>query len=338
MKTAIEPLVGEQVVTRIDRKLCLTASLLGAGTRKELAAAFRRVNPTTEFDLQRAHKWLQGRAQPRGRRIYEDLALLVDIGRSADWIAECEVDAFIDEICTRHSVARELLLRRADAFRGGHGDDRHDRELELTGTYACYSHAWSPYFRGRLVRGILSISADGRAQHLSCTYTEWLPIGRLQYAGTLVSAERDLHIRLRAERGSSQMLLWLFEPTPPVSVLGGVMCGTTVMSAAPDLSITRIVGVRLPAPSEMLSTTDAYLPQGASLTGDLAAMGLEVDAPDPVDAALARFLTPVGHDGFDQVSVATYREVVELFDRSWLERGQRLLPPEDEPERTQRQA
>ena len=31
------------MVTRIDRKLCLTASLLGAGTRKELAAAFRRL-------------------------------------------------------------------------------------------------------------------------------------------------------------------------------------------------------------------------------------------------------------------------------------------------------
>ncbi len=318
------------MVTRIDRKLCLTASLLGAGTRKELAAAFRRVNPATEFDLQRAHKWLQGRAQPRGRKIYEDLALLVDIGRSADWIAECEIDAFIDEICNRHNVTRELLLRRAEVFRGSNGEDRHDRELELTGTYACYSHAWSPYFRGRLVRGTLSIGADGRAQHLSCTYTESLPIGRLQYAGTLVSAERDLHIRLRAERGPSQLLLWLFEPTPPVSVLGGVMCGTTVMSAAPDLSITRIAIVRLPAPSAALTTAEAYLQQGASLASDLAAMGLEIDAPSSVDAALAKFLSPVGQGGFDQVSVATYREVVELFDRSWLERGQRSPPPGSE--------
>lgn len=327
------------MATRIDRKLSLVASLLGAGTRKELAAAFRRVNPTTEFDLQRAHKWLQGRAQPRGRRIYEDLALLVDIGRSPDWIAECEVDAFIDEICHRHGVARELLMRRAEAFRGGgYGEDRHERELELAGTYACYSHAWSPYFRGRLVRGTLAIAPDGRMQHLSCTYGEALPIGRLQYVGSLVSAERDLHIRLRAERGPQQMLIWLFEPTPPVSVLGGLMCGTTVMSAAPDLSITRIVGVRLSAPSTVLSTTDAYLPQGASLAGDLASMGLEVDAPDRVDAALARFLTPAGHDGFDQVSVASYREVVELFDRSWLERGQRPPPSGSEPERTRRQA
>ena len=44
------------MATRIDRKLSLVASLLGAGTRKELAAAFRRVNPTTEFDLQRAQQ------------------------------------------------------------------------------------------------------------------------------------------------------------------------------------------------------------------------------------------------------------------------------------------
>ena len=34
-------------------------------SRKDLAGAFRRVNPATSFDLDRAHKWLQGRAQPR---------------------------------------------------------------------------------------------------------------------------------------------------------------------------------------------------------------------------------------------------------------------------------
>ncbi len=326
------------MVIRIDRKLSLTASLLGAGTRKELAAAFRRVNPATEFDLQRAHKWLQGRAQPRGRRIYEDLALLLDIGRSADWIAECDVDTLVDEICHRHGLAREPLLRRAEAFRGAnHNDDRHERELDLAGSYVCYSHAWSPYFRGRLVRGTLSITADGRTLHPACTYTETLPIGQLRYAGTMVSADRDLHIRLRAERGPPQLLLWLFEPTPPVSVLGGVMCGTTVLSAAPDLSITRIIGIRLLAPGAAPATTEAYLQPGASLAGDLTGAGFEIDAPAAVDAALARFLTPLGHDGFDQVSVASYREVVELFDRSWLERGQRRPLAGSEPDRTEAQ-
>ena len=32
----------------IDRKLCLTAALVGAASRKDLAAAFRRVNPVMQ--------------------------------------------------------------------------------------------------------------------------------------------------------------------------------------------------------------------------------------------------------------------------------------------------
>jgi hypothetical protein len=57
------------VATDIGRKLCLTAALVGAVTRKDLAAAFRRVDPATPFDLERAHKWLQGRSRPRERRV-----------------------------------------------------------------------------------------------------------------------------------------------------------------------------------------------------------------------------------------------------------------------------
>lgn len=317
----------------VDRKLCLTASLLGAETRKELAAAFRRINPATEFDLQRAHKWLQGRAQPRGRRVYEDWALLIDVGETADWIAECEVDAFVDQLCKRHGVARELLLRRAAAFGGNsHGSDGHLHEHDLIGTYICYSHAWSPYFRGHLVRGTLSIGAEGMSQRLSCTYTEALPIGRLHYTGTVTSTEREIQLQMRTERGPAQMLFWLFEPTPPISVLGGLMSGTTVMGAAPDLSVTRIIMLRLPAPHPALSITDAYLQPDVSLAGDLAGFGLAIDAPQAADGALRQFLAAPGRDGLVQVSVAAYHEVVELFDRCWLGRYHRPAPMEAEPE------
>ena len=53
----------------IDRKLRLTAALLGTSTRKDLAMAFRKINPTTSFDIERADKWLQGRSRPRDRQI-----------------------------------------------------------------------------------------------------------------------------------------------------------------------------------------------------------------------------------------------------------------------------
>ena len=65
----------------IDRKLRLTAVLLGTVARKDLAAAFRRVNANTSFDIGRADKWLQGRAQPRERQVYEDWAKVLELDR-----------------------------------------------------------------------------------------------------------------------------------------------------------------------------------------------------------------------------------------------------------------
>jgi hypothetical protein len=53
------------VAREIDRKLRVTAAVLGTITIKDLGAAFRRINPATPFDTDRAHKWMQGRASPR---------------------------------------------------------------------------------------------------------------------------------------------------------------------------------------------------------------------------------------------------------------------------------
>jgi hypothetical protein len=40
----------------IDQKLRVTMALVGAVTLKDLAAAFRRVNPATSFDVERTHE------------------------------------------------------------------------------------------------------------------------------------------------------------------------------------------------------------------------------------------------------------------------------------------
>jgi hypothetical protein len=56
----------------IDRKLRATAAILGLSTRKDLAAAFRRVNAATSFDIERAHKWLQDRSSPPDAQLYQD--------------------------------------------------------------------------------------------------------------------------------------------------------------------------------------------------------------------------------------------------------------------------
>jgi hypothetical protein len=302
----------------IDRKLRLTAASLGTMTVKDLAAAFRRVNATTSFDIERAHKWLQGRARPRELQLYEDWAAVLDLGRPGQWIAECDAEAFLDAICTRHHHDRDSLLRRAESSSGPASQP--ERDLALTGIFACYSHSWSPYFRGRLIRGELSIGMGPGLNRLHATYTENLPTGRLQLEGPLTVGRRAIHLDVRGRAGDAQFAFCLFPPPTLVSILAGLMCGATVLSPDAQLSATRIVIVRLPAASARLRTADAYLPPEASLSRDLADLGLPVADPEAVDQRLATFLAGEA-GGINQITQAAYQALVEVFDRTWLARA-----------------
>ncbi|MBW8724103.1 MAG: hypothetical protein JF625_02940 [Inquilinus limosus] len=122
----------------IDRKLRVTAAFLGAVTAKDLAAAFRRANPVTSFDVERAHKWIQGRARPRESRLYEDWAKVVDLDRPGAWIADCNLEDFIEVICVRHNCDRDMLERRVESSRRPSAELRPERNPSLAGTYACY--------------------------------------------------------------------------------------------------------------------------------------------------------------------------------------------------------
>ena len=303
----------------IDRKLCFTAAALGAASRKELAAAFRRVNPATSFDLERAHKWLQGRARPRDTGLYEDWARLLDLGRSGTWIAACSLDEFIAALGARCSCAPQLLHERAEAFAGGSGHEP-GQASELAGLYVCYSHAWSPYFRGRIIRGLLSIALSPPPRRLVGTYTEHLPTGPSVTDGPLVLAERAIHLDLRSP-GGAHLLFCLFPASAPASLLAGLMCGATFIGPEAQPSVTRIVMVRLPGSAGLDDRTDAYLPEGASLAADLARLGLAVDEPERVELVLTSFLRDGAAGGIDQIATASYRALVELFDRQWIARS-----------------
>ena len=80
-----------------------------------------------------------------------------------------------------------------------------------------------------------------------------------------------------------------FRPTVPVRVLGGLMCGTTFIGSEPSPSVTRIVMIRLPAASELLHSTAAYLPKGSSYAQDLLSLGLPVSSTQ-IDERLTEFL------------------------------------------------
>ena len=79
-------------------KLRLTAAVLGNATHKGLCARFRAVNPNTPCDIDRLHKWIQGRALPRSPQLYEDWAKVLGTHRPGTWLATCSMNEFRDEI------------------------------------------------------------------------------------------------------------------------------------------------------------------------------------------------------------------------------------------------
>ena len=315
-KSPLEKDGDRRLSVAIDRKLCLTAVAVGAVGRKDLAAAFRRANGATSFDLTRAHKWLQGRARPRDAALYEDWARVLGLDRPGSWIAACPLDEFVDALCARLDLSRDLLLERAAAFGGA----ALKRPPEVDGRYACYSHAWSPYFHGRLIRGELSFGPAEDGRRLVAAYSEQLPTQAIRFDGAVSRTERAIYLDLCAS-GGPHLLFCLFPATTPWSILGGMMCGATVIGPDAQPSVTRIVMIRLPEGVPATLGQDPYLAEGATVVGDLERLGMRLPESQRVEAALRGFLDGGPAGGLDQIGTETYKQLVGLFDRQWLALG-----------------
>src|SRR5580704_10891973 len=142
-------------------KLRLAAATLGCSSRKEFCARFRSVNPATQCDIDRLNKWVQGRSLPRAAAVYADFAAVIGSSQSGRWVADCSLEEFAAELTARTGVDAAALAApdslsprgnpRATGLFGG--------MATLTGSFAAYSPAWSPHFRGRLLRGALRLAA-----------------------------------------------------------------------------------------------------------------------------------------------------------------------------------
>lgn len=308
------------MAVHIDRKLRLTAALLGTVTRKDLAAAFRRINPATVFDVDRADKWLQGRAKPRQLSVYEDWLKILDVQQTADWVADSNLETFIEEICARHNKDRSQLERRAATIGKATQPGKDERGTTLAGLYVCYSHSWSPYYQGLLIRGTMLIEAQNGPQRLVATYSENVPTIHLRLKGQVISTKRSVHIHVGEPGGDTQFFFSLFAFSPPGSVLGGFMGGATVLGPASQPSVTRIVMVRLKDPDQLLMEADGYLEPGTAISADLERFGVSLDQPGAADKHLMQFLNQNTNSGSDQIQADDFQRLVSIFDRQWLGR------------------
>ncbi|MCS6779412.1 MAG: hypothetical protein NZ555_06910 [Geminicoccaceae bacterium] len=301
-------------------ELRLTALVLGCAGRKALCARLRAVNPTTRFDLERAHTWMQGRAVPRSDEVYSDWARVLGSTRPGRWLADCPLEAFEEELRALFgsgvaALAAEIGAARR-AFGTGRGSARiGDGEFDLAGHYACYSHAWSPHYRGQVIRGSLAITAGRRGDRDAC-YTERL-LGRdVLFTGPAQQAGRTLHALLQGPAGVSPLFLSVLTPGPPGSVLCGILSGATAVGPEPLPSATRIVLVRVPAAAT--PSNRYFAPEAGAFAADLAALGLagidEATVERAIRAALAGGGSVAGHD---QVTLESMTALATALDVAW---------------------
>ncbi|MGH7213056.1 MAG: hypothetical protein ACREF1_16540 [Acetobacteraceae bacterium] len=313
-------MAGATAVSDLAIKLHLAAAALGCHGRKELCVRFRNVNPDTHFDLERSHKWLQGRATPRYPHVYDDWARVLGSDRPGAWLASCSMDAFLAEVCALHGSDPAALLRRAQSQMPPTRDvtQRKDAfDLYLRGTYVCYSLAWSPYYPGHMIGGELTLGPDQTRSALTAIYTEALLARVARFDGELLLAGRMLHVLVRESTAGSPLFMSLFLPGPPASVLCGVMSGTAVVGPEARPSATRMVAVRVPRSGGVSS--GYFLPTAGAISADLLAHGLPLVDPDGVDALIRSVLASQTPGGADQVPASEQAQLAAALDRSYLQ-------------------
>jgi hypothetical protein len=321
------PRGGTATVRDLASKLRITAAALGCSSQKDLCAQFREVNPGTTFDLERSYKWMQGRAQPRSAQIYADWATLLRTDRPISYLQSCTVDEFLDLVCDVHKVDRKVLAARAGIACEGR-PDAIEREAGtaltaryLAGAYACYSHAWSPYFPRRIIRGSLLIEApEENAAPLLARYSETVPLGSLELRGPVALANRSIHIDLLDGSAGFRLTMFLFLPGTLASVLAGVLSGVSIIDADPQPAATRILMIRVPTTGlALLEGSNRYLDRAeGALSSDLIALGLPVSAPAQLDALLGEFLAADAAGSYIKVTAADYTRLTLAIDRLFI--------------------
>ena len=260
----------------LPAKLRVTQELLGCNSRKELCARFRELNPRTEFDLERSHKWMQGRAKPRSARVYDDWARLLGTERSASWLVACTLDAFFDEVCRVFAADPVDLKRRA-------GFDEQGGTLArvggaaihyLCGDYIAYSHAWSPYFHEQLIRGSLQIE-PGKGNRFAARYRRTLPSGQVELDRCSQSGRPGAASRVARGRQRRAVLYQCSAVGAPGQHVSGVGFRRHPGGPDPLPSATRIVLIRVPDSRAVeIDRSNGYLMlEPAALEANFAAAG-----------------------------------------------------------------
>lgn len=286
-------------VVDIAKKLELTSIALGCLTRKELCAAFERVNPNTAMTLQNSYNWQSGRSVPRNFGLFEDWAAATGLSQGPHFIMSSTLDEFIDALGEKFVLPERLLesFGRAPAAApavvplGESGDAAWRNGALLRGSFLALSMAWAPMHRGRMLCGAVAFQTEGG--RVTAHYVENVLGRAIAFDGTGLEDGKTGQVSMRCKANGAAFLMAFHLPPVPGNLAGGIFAGNALYDSNSEPTACSILLLRNhELPHDELEVATGY--------------------QDPNDSVLADWLERVGY-GQDP-KLAAEREMLRLLN------------------------
>lgn len=320
-------------VVDLAKKLEVTSLVLGCLTRKELCAAFARINPNTVMTLQNSYNWQSGRAAPRSFSLFEDWAAVLRLDQGPHFVMSSSLKEFVQALDGKVVLPDGLLQTLGEASappatpasgatpaepapaRTETGGAWQSRAL-LEGSFLALSLAWSPAQRGRLLAGALSLEVES-TRRLSAIYLENV-LGRvITFAGEGAEDGQTAQLRLQCEANATSFLMALHLPLVPGNLGGGIFAGHAVYDPDSEPTAGAILLLRNHDLSdEELASATGYRDLGeAALADYLQRLGYGRDPDARAERDLMRLLTTEAAAPLVSMRRAALVEAAFLVDR-----------------------
>ncbi len=273
------------------RKLRVAVDETGCRSLAEFVARLRMAAPGTRVTLDRAYKWLQGRALPQNPAMYDDLALALGSDFDGAFVRESTVEAFVGKLRGRREAARPAGPAAVS--------DRVVQSGLRDGAYAMYSLARDMAAGGAVVRGCLRVVTDAASGGRRIDYVE-RDAERVVLTGALIASRRLHTVAFAPSPRDESLSLALAVPGQPVPVVGGLMIGQAqyAVAARPICCRVLLLAVRNPAIDPEAGNGEFGL-DPEPIAADVAAIGYGGSDCAAVAARILAYLTPSSHGHLD---------------------------------------
>jgi len=284
------------------RKLRAAVDESGCRSLAEFVMRVRAAAPDTSVTLDRAYKWLQGKALPQDVGVYDDLAVAIGLQDEGAFVRESTVEAFTERM-------RKLRLGASPPC-GPAGFDPVVQSGLRDGAYAMYSLSRDLAASDTVVRGCVHVAGDP-AGIRRIEYVERDGAERVSFGGELTVARRLHTVAFAPSPRGQSLSLALAVPGQPVPVVGGLLIGEAqyAVAARPICCRVLLLAVRNPA-ADPEAGNGEFGTGPERIAGDVAAIGYAGSDCAAVAARILDYLTApsggqidVSHQAIEAISL-----------------------------------